>query len=68
MQITDFETGRLLRDVDIILTPDEAEELVAYLAHLLREPSVICAHVSQFRYARLESELTVSLSRRSAAS
>ena len=61
MQITDFESGRQLRDVDIILTRDEAEDLLEYLCHLLRTPSVNRAYVTEIDKWTLLKEITVSV-------
>jgi len=61
MQITDFESGRQLRDVDIVLTREEAEDLLAYLGQLLRKPDVNCAFVSEINKWTLKREITVSV-------
>ena len=61
MQITDFESGKQLRDVDIVLTRDEAEDLVAYVAHLLHEPGVSHAYLSEVEKCTLKREITLSV-------
>lgn len=65
MQITDFESGRQLSDVDIVLTRDEAEDLLVYLRQLLRKPSVNCAFVSEIDKWTLKKEITVSVNKAS---
>ncbi|HXH61155.1 MAG TPA: hypothetical protein VNI20_07330 [Fimbriimonadaceae bacterium] len=64
MQITDFESGKQLRDVDIVLSREEAEDLLAYIAHLLSRPGVPCAHLSEIDKWTLKREITVSVKRR----
>lgn len=59
MRITDYERCRNLRDVSLTLTPEEARELVDYLNRLLEKPCIPHAHLSEFRNAKLERELTV---------
>lgn len=61
MQITDFESGRQLRDVDIVLTREEAEDLLAYIGHLLHRPGVSCAYLSEIEKWSLKREITVSV-------
>jgi hypothetical protein len=61
VQITDFESGRQLRDVDIVLTREEAEDMLAYLAHLLQRPGVSCAHLSEIDKWTLKREITLSV-------
>ena len=67
MQITDYESGRQLRDVDIVLTRDEAEDLLVYLGQLLRKPSVNCAFVSEIDKWTLKKEITVSVKKERAS-
>jgi hypothetical protein len=61
VQITDFESGRQLRDVDIVLTREEAEDLVAYLGCLLHKPGVLLAHLSEVDKWTLKREITLSV-------
>lgn len=63
MQITDFESGKQLRDVDIVLTREEAEDMLAYLTHLLHRPGVHCAHLSEIEKWTLKREITLSVKR-----
>lgn len=63
MRITDYERGKTLRDVAITLTPDEAEELAAYLHRLMGRPEVAHAHLSNLCGAQLEQELTIAIQR-----
>lgn len=59
MRITDYERCRTLRDVSLTLTAEEARELVDYLNRLLDKPCIPHAHLSEFKNARLERELTI---------
>jgi len=61
MQITDYESGKNLRDVNIVLSRDEAEELQAYLSRMLNNKDIHHIHVSEVRGMHLERELTVSI-------
>jgi hypothetical protein len=61
VQITDFESGKQLRDVDIVLTREEAEDLVAYLGRLLHKPTVPCAYLSEIEKWSLKREITLSV-------
>ena len=61
MQITDFESGKQLRDVDIVLTREEAEDMLAYLAHLLAHKGVPFAHLSEVDKWTLKREITLSV-------
>ncbi len=61
MEMIDYETGRDLVDVGITLTREEALDMVAFLSHLLREPEVKRAYISDVRGFCLEREITLSL-------
>lgn len=61
MQITDFESGKQLRDVDIVLTQEEAEDMLAYLHHLLHHAGVPFAHLSEVDKWTLKREITLSV-------
>ena len=61
MQITDYESGRNLRDVNIVLSRNEAEELQAYLSRMLTDDAIHHIHVSEVQGMHLERELTVSI-------
>ncbi len=61
MRITDYEVGRTLRDVAIVLTRDEAEELASYLHRLVARPAVRHAHLSAVIGSHLEQELTIAI-------
>jgi hypothetical protein len=67
MRITDYEQGKVLNDVCIALTRDEAEELAAYLKKLLTKPEIGRAYLSQIVGSRLEKELTIALEQGKAA-
>jgi hypothetical protein len=60
MQIHDYESGRELRDVNIRLSRDEAEELHAYLGRLLTRPELHHATI-EVRGGRLETELSLTV-------
>ncbi len=61
MEIRDYESGKSLTDVDIVLSREEAEELNAYLRRLLVNPDLRKVHLSQINGLGLERELTFSL-------
>jgi len=61
MQITDFESGKQLTDVDIVLSRDEAEDMLAYITHLLHRPNVAFAHLSEVDKLTLKREITLSV-------
>lgn len=61
MQITDYETGRELRDVGISLTPEEATDMLTFLQRLVREPDLAHVHVSEVGRLRIDKELTLAL-------
>ena len=67
MQITDFESGKQLRDVDIVLSREEAEDLVAYLSHLLHRPGVPFAYLSEVEKWMLKREITLSVKKNRAS-
>ena len=67
MQITDFESGRQLRDVDIVLTREEAEDLVAYIGCLLHKPGVHFAYLSEVEKWSLKREITLSVKKSKAS-
>lgn len=61
MKIRDFESGRALNDVDIILTREEVEELAIYLNRLLQNPELKSVHVSRIEGMTLAAEVSVTL-------
>lgn len=67
MQITDFESGKQLRDVDIVLTREEAEDMLAYLSHLLSHKTVAFAHLSEVDKWTLKREITLSVKKEKAS-
>ncbi|MBS1709614.1 MAG: hypothetical protein JSS65_12950 [Armatimonadetes bacterium] len=68
MEIRDYESGKHLTDVDIVLSREEAEELNAYLQRLLVNPELRSVHLSEVNGVWLERELTFSLQSRPFAS
>ncbi len=61
MQITDYESGNQLRDIDIVLTAEEAKDLMAYLSWLLVQPDQRFAQLSEVRKFSLLREITLSI-------
>lgn len=61
MKIRDFESGRALNDVDIILTREEVEELAIYLNRLLQNPELKSVQVSRIEGMTLAAEVSVTL-------
>ncbi|QYK52523.1 MAG: hypothetical protein KF824_09665 [Fimbriimonadaceae bacterium] len=61
MDIRDYESGRSLNDVDIVLTRDEAEELSAYLGRLLTNPGLKTVQLTRLEGMTIASELSVTL-------
>lgn len=61
MDIRDYESGRSLNDVDIVLTRDEAEELSAYLGRLLTNPGLKSVQLTRLEGMTIASELSVTL-------
>ena len=61
MQITDYESGNQLRDIDIVLTTEEAKDLMAYLSWLLVQPDQRFAQLSEVRKFSLLREITLSI-------
>jgi hypothetical protein len=66
MQIHDYETGRTIDDVALILSPEEASELHAYLGRLLARPELRQVTVSEVRGVSVAREFSVVLEPRSA--
>ena len=61
MEIRDYESGRTLRDVDILLSREEAEELNVYLRRLLAKPDMRSVQLSTVEGLLLDSELSITL-------
>lgn len=61
MTITDYETGRKLRDVGMSLTFEEATELRDYLNRLLADPQLSHAFLSEISCKGLEKELAIRI-------
>lgn len=64
MKILDYETNKSLNDVAIVLSRDEAEELIAYLQRLTATPEVDRVFLSDIEGGRLEREISVALETR----
>ncbi len=61
MKMTDFETRRDLKDVEIELTREEAEEMLDYLRCLLSSRGVPRIYLTQLHGQAVERELSVVL-------
>ncbi len=61
MHIHDYESGRDLRDVNITLSRDEAEEMVSYLHALLKNPHINHITLNEIKNAILEKEISFSV-------
>jgi hypothetical protein len=61
MKIVDYQTGKELRDVSLLLNDEELEDLALYIGRLRSDRRLSCAHLTQVSGARLERELTVAL-------
>ncbi|MDI9637394.1 hypothetical protein QPK87_10750 [Kamptonema cortianum] len=61
MEIRDYETGKRLHDVDLVLSVEEAEELHAYLSRLIARPDMRSVQISQVDGWWLDSEFSISL-------
>jgi hypothetical protein len=61
MKIVDYETSKTLNDVGIVLSRDEAEDLIMYLRKLTQEPAVDRIYLSDFEDGRLEREISLGL-------
>ncbi len=64
MQILDYERDRVLNDVGIVLTREEALELMLYLHQLVEHPEVQRVYLSEVQGSGLERELTIALAER----
>lgn len=62
MVIRDYESGRTLNDIDIVLDREEVEELAIYLRRLLSDPGLNSVQMSQVEGLHLCAEVSVTLS------
>lgn len=62
MQIRDYESGRDLSDIDVILSREEVEELSAYLHRLLADPGLRSVQLSRINGLGFAAEFSVTLS------
>lgn len=60
MKIVDYETSKTLNDVGIVLSHDEAEDLIVYLRKLTQR-NVDRVYLSDIEAGRLEREITLAL-------
>lgn len=61
MTITDYETGRQLRDIGLSLTTEEAQELKEYLTRLLSDTAVTHVYLTEISPKGLEKEIAISI-------
>jgi len=61
MKIVDYETSKTLNDVGIVLSREEAEDLILYLRKLTATSGVDKVYISDFQAGRLERELTLAI-------
>jgi hypothetical protein len=61
MKIVDYETSKTLNDVGIVLSREEAEDLILYLRKLTQPSGVDRVFLSQVGGGRLEREITLAL-------
>lgn len=61
MRIVDFETSRLLSDVAMYLTPEEIEDLRAYLNRLSETPSIQKVYLSEVVDHGIGREVTIAI-------
>ena len=66
MQIHDYESGRTIDDVALVLSPEEASELYAYLGRLLARPELRQVTMSEVRGVSVAREFSVVLEAQSA--
>lgn len=64
MKMIDYESGRELTDVSVVLTEDELKELSAYVQKLDHDRHVPCAHLSRFEGTHISAELSLSVESR----
>lgn len=61
MKIIDYETNKVLNDVAVYLSHEEAKELMSFLKRLVDQPHIQKVYLSQVSQNCLERELTVAL-------
>ncbi len=61
MHIRDYETGRDLRDVSIVLSPEEIQELQSYLGRLLNNPDLKHVHLSEVEGCFVDKEISFAV-------
>lgn len=63
LKITDYETGRSLSDLGLLLSLEEAAELRDYLSRLIEEPVVSHAYLTELGVNGVEKEIAISIDR-----
>ena len=61
MRITDYESTKNLRDVGLVLTRDEAEELSIYLHRMLERSELRNTYLTECRGGGIERELSITI-------
>lgn len=61
MRITDYESGRQLKDVGLQLSSEEASELRDYLTRLLADASISHAYLTEMSPNGLDKELAIRI-------
>jgi hypothetical protein len=61
MRILDYANNRSLKDVSLMLTPDEVKDLASYLNQLTARPAIGRVYLSELSGNSIEREITVSL-------
>ncbi len=61
MKIVDYATSKTLNDVGIVLSREEAEDLIMYLRKLTEPAGIDRIYLSDFEAGRLEREISLAL-------
>lgn len=61
MKITDYETGRTLRDIGLMLTNEEAVEMRDYLTRLIENPTITHAYLTEVSDRGLDKEISITI-------
>lgn len=63
MQIRDYESGRQLRDVSIMLSAEEVLELQSYLGRLIANPEIRHVHLSEIDGCLVDKEISFAITK-----
>jgi hypothetical protein len=64
MKIIDYQTGKELTDVSIVLSEEELQDLSAYIDKLNHDQRVPCAHLTTLSGSSFGSEVTFAVGSR----